>query len=268
MATASMKRYGWTSLGYAALGVSLLLAFPASGWAQEAAETAVEQASRTGIVDLILAAGIIGHTIILLSVAAVALGIEHLITIRRGALIPPGMAEEVFELVAQGNLTQAEQVCKLRPSYLGYLLLSGLQEVRQGYAAVEKAVEDAAIEQSARLFRKIEYLSVIANVSTMLGLLGTVVGLVMAFKRVAETQGAARAADLAGGVYLALVTTVEGLVVAIPAVAAFAIFRNRVDQLGAEATLLSDHIFRAVKRSRPVRRPQPSTVEGSHSGAE
>jgi biopolymer transport protein ExbB len=105
-------------------------------------------------------------------------------------------------------------------------------------------------DQSARLFRKIEYLSVIGNIAPMLGLLGTVIGMIFAFREVANTQGAARAADLAEGIYLALVTTVEGLIVAIPALAVFAVFRSRVDQLVAETSYAAQHVFAPLKRGR------------------
>jgi biopolymer transport protein ExbB len=122
-------------------------------------------------------------------------------------------------------------------------------------------MEDATAEQSARLFRKIEYLSVIGNIAPMLGLLGTVIGMIVAFRQVAATQGAARAADLAEGIYLALVTTVEGLIVAIPALGAFAVFRNRVDQLVAEVAYVAQHVFAPLKRGRAAAPPPaPATA--------
>jgi biopolymer transport protein ExbB len=129
-------------------------------------------------------------------------------------------------------------------------LLNGLAELDGGWSAVEKALEDATAEQSARLFRKIEYLSVIGNIAPMVGLLGTVTGMIFAFQRVASTQGSAGAAELAEGIYQALVTTVGGLLVAIPCLGAFAIFRNRVDQLVAEAAYIALHTFLPLKRRR------------------
>ena len=103
-------------------------------------------------------------------------------------------------------------------------------------------------ERSARLFRKIEYLSVIGNIAPMVGLLGTVTGMIFAFQQVATTQGAAGAGDLAEGIYQALVTTVGGLIVAIPSLGAFAIFRNRVDHLVAEASYVVQHTIAPVKQ--------------------
>jgi len=260
----------------------LALAYLGHGAAARAAdartaETAVKSAAgqsqsdspeRTGIWEMVKASGWVGALIILLSVAAVALVIEHLMTIRQAVLMPPGLGDEVRQLLSEGKLAPARQRCQTAPSFLGFVLEAGLAEVEGGWSAIEKAMEDAAADQSARLFRRIEYLSVIANIATMLGLLGTVMGLVIAFREVAETQGAARAADLAGGIYLALVTTVEGLLVAIPSLAAFAMFRNRVDQLVAEVAYVAQHVVAPLKRARAAGRskgpspPVPPPVGG------
>ena len=141
---------------------------------------------------------------------------------------------------------------------LSFVVLSGLAEIEGGWESVEKAIEDAVAEQAARLFRKIEYLSVIGNIAPMVGLLGTVTGMIFAFQQVAVTQGAAGAGELAEGIYQALVTTVGGLIVAIPALGAFAVFRNRVDQLVAEAAYMALHIFTPLKRRGRGGQPVPS----------
>ena len=88
----------------------------------------------------------------------------------------------------------------------------------------------------------------IGNIAPMVGLLGTVLGMIVAFQSVASTQGTASAPQLAEGIYQALVTTVGGLIVAIPSIGAFAIFRNRIDQFVAEAAYLSQHVFSPLRR--------------------
>lgn len=203
-----------------------------------------------GFFAILRAGGPVGLLIILLSIAAVALVIEHIMTIRAQVLMPPGLDEEVRQLLAAGRLGPADQACQMQPSFLSFVLRAGFAEVDGGWPAVEKAMEDATAEQSSRLFRKIEYLSVIGNIAPMLGLLGTVVGMIFAFRELADSQGAPRAADLAEGIYLALVTTVEGLIVAIPSLAAFAIFRNRVDHFVAEVTYTIQHVAAPLKRLR------------------
>lgn len=192
--------------------------------------------------------------LILLSITAVALCAENLFSIRSSLLMPPGLADEIQKRLAGGDLAATRQLCDSNPSFLSVLVRNGIAEAEGGWAAVEKALEDTAAEQAARLYRKVEFLSVIANLATMLGLLGTVFGLIMAFREVAASQGAARPADLASGIYHALVSTVAGLMIAIPSLGAFAIFRNRVDELAAETTYLAQHAVLPIKRALTHRR--------------
>ncbi len=216
-------------------------------------DSALEPPSRS-FLSIIFSGGLVGFLILfsllLLSLAAFALAIEHLMTIRESVLMPPELAEQVRGNLSVGNRAAADHLCQANPSFLSFVLRAGLAEVEGGWAAVEKALEDATAEQAARLFRKIEYLSVIGNIAPMIGLLGTVIGMIFAFQEVADTQGAARAAQLAEGIYTALVTTVGGLLVAIPSLAGFAIFRNRVDQLVAEASYAALHAVAPLKRLR------------------
>ncbi len=131
----------------------------------------------------------------------------------------------------------------------GAMVKAALLETEGGWPAVEKALEEETAEQAGRLFRKIEYLSVLGNIAPMVGLLGTVVGMILAFREVADTQGAARAGQLASGIYQALVTTVGGLLIAIPSLAAYAVFRNRVDGLMAECIATARSVLTPVKRA-------------------
>ena len=202
--------------------------------------------------EIIFSGGIAGILIILvllvLSVISAYLVIDHLLTIRRKDLMPDGLGDTVRQHLLDGNVAQAQEVCRANPSFLSFVLMHGISELEFGWNSVEKTVEDALAEQSARLFRKIEYLSVIGNLAPMIGLLGTVIGMIMAFQGVASTQGTASAPELAEGIYQALVTTVGGLLVAIPSIGAFAVFRNRIDQLVAEASYVVQHVFSPLRR--------------------
>lgn len=213
------------------------------------------QAAPQGFFDIVFSGGWVGFLIVALlfalSMLAAYLVFEQVMTLRRNEIMPDGLGEQVRQLLMTGRAADADQLCRGKPSFLSFVLLNGLAEMDGGWPAVEKALEDATAEQSARLFRKVEYLSVIGNIAPMVGLLGTVTGMIFAFQRVASTQGAAGAAELAEGIYQALVTTVGGLIVAIPSLGAFAIFRNRVDQLVAEAAYLAQHAFVPLKRRRP-----------------
>ncbi|MDR1268963.1 MAG: MotA/TolQ/ExbB proton channel family protein [Planctomycetaceae bacterium] len=198
---------------------------------------------------LIAASGLIGYTIILLSFFAVALMIEYSLTIRSKILMPPGFADEVLQLLSQGQLAASVQKCQADMSPLAQILHAGMKEYEFGWDAIEKAAEETTAEQASRLYRKIEYLNVIGNIAPMLGLLGTVVGMVTAFQQLAESEGYARAADLAGGIYLALVTTVEGLLVAIPCLALYSFFSNRIAALISETTFVAEQVLLPIKKS-------------------
>lgn len=218
-------------------------------------------AAPKGFLGILFSGGLVGTIIVLLlfslSITAGYLVIDNIITIRRRELIPAGLGDQVRQLLLNGRVGEADQLCRGQASFLSFVLLSGLAEIEGGWATVEKALEDALAEQSARLMRKIEYLSVIGNIAPMVGLLGTVFGMIFAFQRVAVTQGSAGADELAEGIYQALVTTVGGLIVAIPSLGAFAIFRNRVDQFAAEAAFVAQHVFSPLKRRTLTPPPAP-----------
>ncbi len=227
------------------------------------AQTAEHHAPET-FFEIVFSGGLVGITImvliILCSIAALALSIEQLLTLRASVLMPEGLRERVQQQLAAGNLKGAFQACDAQPSFLAFLLRTSMAEAESGWTAVEKALEDATAEQTAQLMRRVEYLAVIGNIAPMLGLLGTVVGLLFAFHEVASTQGVARAADLADGIYHALVSTVGGLIVAIPSMAMYAVFRNRVDQLAAEAAYAALHALAPVKRLLAAGPLQPPTA--------
>ncbi len=230
--------------------VSCFIALSA-GQAQGQGEDAPAQSS-AGLIDIIFSGGIVGVTMILvllaLSLTAAYLIFDHMMTIRRKDLMPEGLGDHVRQALMKGDVTGAQAACNAQPSMLSFVLLHGISELEFGWNSVEKSLEDALAEQSARLFRKIEYLSVIGNIAPMVGLLGTVIGMIFAFQQVAATQGLASAPQLAQGIYQALVTTVGGLLVAIPSIGAFAIFRNRIDQFVAEAAYSAQHVFTPLRR--------------------
>jgi biopolymer transport protein ExbB len=218
------------------------------------------------LLSLLEAGGVIGWTIMALSLWMVALIVQHLFTVRRGTLMPAGLAEEVHRAIAAGAFNEAQQLCREHPSFVGYVLSAGLQEVGLGYSAVEKAMEDASQQQAARLFRRLEYFTVIGTIAPMLGLLGTVWGMILAFMEF-EQKANPQVSELAPGIYRALVTTLQGLCVAIPALATYAMLRNRVDELVSQAALLAEYVFSGFKRRAVQRRHEPRRDKPTHAAA-
>ena len=240
---------GLTRLGIACVTFLLLVGV---GYADDAVTPAPRpEPVKINIGQMFEDGGTIGYIIVALSLVMVALAFEHLLTIRRKTLMPDGLQDDIRRLVGEGKIQLAETRCNSSASFLGYLLAAGLRELELGYSAVEKALEDATAQQAARLMRKIEYLSMISTVAPMLGLMGTVWGMILAFMEF-ERKANAQVSELAPGIYKALVTTLFGLIVAIPAIALFGFFRNRIDELVAQTALTAEHVFADFKRSRAL----------------
>lgn len=227
--------------------------------------------------QLVTSGGVAGMTLLglllLLSLAALALAVEQFASLRMAKLVPEGLGARVRKQLEAGDLAAARRACA-DGGMLGDVLATAVDEASElaavtapTWPAVEKAMEESADSYAARLARPLDYLALIGNLAPMVGLLGTVVGMIFAFREVAETQGAATAAQLASGIYEALVTTVGGLMIAIPSLGAHTVLRNRVDAIAAEAVMQAEAATRPLKRAlsggAPVRLQQPpSTTPG------
>jgi biopolymer transport protein ExbB len=227
--------------------------------------------------------GVIGYIIIGLSIAALSLIIMQLVQIRRNALLPPEQLEVLDEMLARGDVNGALEYCMSpeNDSYLTRILVAGLTRFQRsafGAFEVKGAIEEAGEDQTARLYRSTDALGVIGAIAPLLGLLGTVLGMVGAFESLSLSAGS-NAEELARNISLALVTTLMGLILAIPCIALFTFFRNRIDGIGSEAGmeierltlyLESDSTFRAPAAPRaapsptpqPTPRPAPTTGQG------
>ena len=241
------------------LVLSVVLWFFAAGsnavWAQGKGAAAAAKPQLT-LEDIFREAGAIGIATSVLSVAMVALIIETLFTIRRGVLVPPALVEQAHQLVHERQIPQAEALCRDSPSLLGQMLAAGLADAAAGYARVEKSMEDVCARQAARFTRRIEYLAVIGTIAPMLGLLGTVWGVMLAFL---EFTGKAnvQVTELAPGIAHALVNTFIGLCVAIPAFMSYGWLRNRIDEAVALAAEAAEFVLADLRRQRAGRRHRP-----------
>ncbi len=215
--------------------------------------------------------GWIGGVILALSLAAVTVIIEHFWTIRRASMVPEEEIRRNRELIESRRFKECIDAVGRSKTMFADVLTVGLRHGRHGFDAMLEAVEERAEAWRSRLFRKVEYLNIIGNMSPLLGLLGTVMGMIEAFGIMKATQGNYGPIQLAGGISLALTSTFMGLIVAIVALGFFGICRNRVDSLTvashAAAVDLLEY-FRpasvpvvpaaAVGRAEP--RPEPAKV--------
>ena len=222
--------------------------------------------------DTIQSGGAVGYIIIGLSVLALALIIMHLVQIRRGALIPPDQLDQLDQLLAQGQVAAALERCydPESDSYFTRIMAAGLTRYQKsafGAFEIKNAIEEAGEDQTARLYRSTDTLGVIGSIAPLLGLLGTVLGMVGAFETLSRTA-TPNHEELAANISLALVTTLMGLILAIPCIALHRYFGNRIDAISSEAALeierLVLHLESAatprpggLPRPGPVARPEP-----------
>jgi biopolymer transport protein ExbB len=228
---------------------------------------AAEDAKRgLSVIDLVVAGGPVGYIIIVLSVVAMALVVLHLYQLRESVLAPPEAVDRLDTMLRQGKTADAMRFCEdaTNHCFLTRVMGVGLSRYRRspfGALELKSALEDAGQERVARLYRSTDGLALIASIAPMLGLLGTVVGINGAFSTISQTEGFARPDQLAGDISLALVTTIQGLLVAIPVIAAVTFFRNRIDTLASDVGEVIDALASHLEsEARPAEaaRPGPS----------
>ena len=211
------------------------------------AETAPRDGERSKLLELVLAGGWIGAVLLVASILAVSLAIRLALALRRSAFFSPELETSVADALARNDFAAALAAAEERnDATVGRVLAAGLRETDRGWAAVEKGLEDAVAEETAAFYRRTEPLATIGNVAPMLGLLGTVVGMVSTFGELAVADGSGR--NLAGGIYFALVTTVDGLLVAIPVLVAHSVLNARGAARFAELVQRLDRLFASSKR--------------------
>lgn len=183
--------------------------------------------------------GPIGAIIILISLVAIAMIGAQIFRIRRDRLAPPELTGDLRSLINDGNIDGAIKRCNDHPGscYLARVVGSGLSRASRsafGMLELRSSVDEVGQLEVDRLYRLTDGIGLIASVAPMLGLLGTVVGMVGAFDAITMSDGPARPNELAEHISQALITTVLGLIVAIPSTAMYTFLRNRIDHLTTE----------------------------------
>lgn len=166
------------------------------------------------------------------SILALAIGLERFLSLTKEKVLPAGFLKglgQAWESDASGNT--AEKYCDDSSGSCGHIFKAGIQWRDEGHQAVGKAIEDAGAKEADKMKRSLRPLSVIAGVCPLLGLLGTVYGMIDAFQKTAESGGAAKTTDLANGIYQALVSTAAGLTIAIPVLLLFQWLSSRADKV-------------------------------------
>jgi biopolymer transport protein ExbB len=186
-----------------------------------------------------------------LSFALVAVFVMNMLTARREYLLPSPLIEGFEAQLNAKNYQGAYELAKTDESFLGKVLSAGLARISSGYPQAIEAMQEVGEEENMRLDHRLSYLALLGTISPMFGLLGTVDGMVKSFNVIAQSTVSPKPADLAGGISTALVTTLVGLWLAIPAIAAFNILRNRVSRLVLEIGIVSENLMSRFQNVGP-----------------
>ncbi len=192
--------------------------------------------------DYVVMSGFIGWCIIALSIVALALVLENFVALRREKLAPPELVGLVKSLFDAGQYQEALDLCENDRSFFARVCAAGISKVGQPYERIEHALVEAGNEEAVKLHQKVSWLSTIGALGPMLGLFGTVQGMILAFQVIASTVNPSPG-QLATGIFVALLTTFEGLMVAMPVILAFAWLRNRLVRSILEIGAILESLF-------------------------
>lgn len=191
-----------------------------------------------------------------ISVVALAIVLERLINLRRARILPSGLAEQAEAMLKQGRIEELWQLCRRRPSTLARMIQAVIEH-RHSPADASIVASDIGTREMKLHLQRAYPIAIAAMIEPLLGLFGTVYGMILAFDRVAQLGEMGNAAALSNEISLALVTTAVGLAIAIPLLVAYHFFKNRTAMfaLGLEervSQLISRHVMRRQERE-PVR---------------
>ena len=186
-----------------------------------------------------------GYLLIFLSLSftLVALLVMNLLSARRENVCPVSLVEGFEAHLNEKQYQEAYELSKSDESFLGQVLSAGLAKLSAGYAQAIEAMQEVGEEENMKLEHRLSYMALIGTISPMIGLFGTVHGMIKAFSVIATSASTPKASDLAMGISTALFTTLVGLAIAIPAIAFYNILKNRVARLVLEVGILSEGLM-------------------------
>jgi biopolymer transport protein ExbB len=187
------------------------------------------------IVNLLIWIGLFGTSFITLWLA-----IDGFLIVKKDKILPDAVVTGVRDALSQGDLGTAIATCEANPGALSNILHAAFDNINDGYEVVQQAVSSSTDMESEKLMQRVNYLNICGQIAPMLGLMGTVTGMVAAFAGLASATGAAKAKLLAQSISTALWTTCVGLIIAVPALLFFTYFKNLATRilLETEATVL------------------------------
>ena len=179
----------------------------------------------------------------ILSFSLVAMIISAFLAARKEHVAPTALVEGFEQLLNDKKYQEAYDLAKADESFLGKVLAAGMARLSNGYSQAQEAMQEMGEEETMKIEHRLSYIAMIGAISPMVGLLGTVDGMVSAFSVIANSSAAPSPGELAKNICTALITTLVGLWLAIPAIAIHGFLRNRFQRLALEVSLASGQLL-------------------------
>ena len=215
-----------------------------------------ENAGDVSFFQIVASSGAIGILIWIMifitSAAALGLIIDAFITIRSAKIMPPELVNSVRMSLDEGDLGGALEACEATPGPLANILSAGFNNVSEGFDVIMDSISTAAEIESEKLMQRVNYLNLCGSIAPMLGLMGTVTGMVDAFAKLGTTSGAAKAQQLALAISQALYTTAFGLLISVPAILAFTFVRNNASRIILDMESLTLDLVKVLRGAEVV----------------
>jgi biopolymer transport protein ExbB len=227
-------RRRWVGLAVACLALIAVAARP---------NTPVVTRSEPFLAWMARASGPIGVVILAMSFYLVVLVVWMFRVFRRSVAIPETLLAELNDHLANRRYTLAFGLLKDHPSFLGRVLAAGVRKLPNGMAAAQRAMELAGEQVTMEMEHRTSYLATVGTLGPMIGLVGTVYGMIMSFRVIATEGASPQAADLAAGISTSLFATLEGIALSVPAIAFYAHFRNRIARLSLEVAIVAEGLL-------------------------
>lgn len=224
--------------------------------------------TQTFFEQFVIAGGpIVWFVLLPMSLVMVYLAAEQSLSIRRKKLLPGGTGRTIVEMIQKFGPGQLAARISDRDDLVSIAVVKAVTQGRDDWFRMRNSFAESLQEQAWGLLRRIEWINLIGNVSPMVGLFGTVYGMIKLFNAIVIAGGQPQPAHLADGISVALVTTFWGLFIAIPALAIYGVLRNRIETLAGDAVVEAENIMPEIRRSlSPVRNNSGKSVSARKDG--
>lgn len=184
-----------------------------------------------------------GPAFLLLSFILVALIMMNMLQVRRDILLPSQFVEEFEQKLNAKDFQGAYEFARADESFVGRVLAAGMGRLSRGYAEAVEGMQEAGEDENMSLEHRLSYVALIGSIAPMMGLMGTVQGMIKSFDKIALSAVSPKPSELADGISTALVTTLIGLLLAVPAMVFHSILKNRIQRLVLEIGMVSEGLM-------------------------